>query len=276
MKSLKELAASVDRGCLVIAHRGDWQNAPENSCAAVTSAIEIGADLVEIDIRRSRDGGLVVLHDDDTQRMTGQCLVPEQTDQAALRALALYAGDGSGRLPSDQHVASLAEVLETGRGRIRFDLDLKDRSLAPEVAREVARLGMTDQVDVKFAAQDRAGFIRIRDFQEATGIATMAITDFSQGADDLLAELLGCPPFMVETRFADLTALAAICKRLAQADVAVWVNTINVSHSLDFNDDNALLSPDRVWGALLGAGVRAIQTDQSAALGAWLRQEGFK
>lgn len=276
MKSLKELAASVDRGCLVIAHRGHWQTAPENSCAAVLSAIDIGADLVEIDIRRSRDGCLVVLHDDDTRRMTGQCLIPEQTDQAALRALPLYAGDGSGRLPSDQHVATLAEVLETGRGRIRFDLDLKDRGLAPEVAAEVARLGMTDQVDVKFAAQDHAAFARIRAFQEATGIATMAITDFSQGTDALLAELLACPPFMVETRFADLAALALLCKRLEQADVAVWVNTLNVSHCLDFNDDNALLAPDRVWGALLDAGVRAIQTDQSAALGAWLRAEGGK
>lgn len=276
MKSLKEFVSSVDRSCLVIAHRGHWQNAPENSCAAVLSAIEIGADLVEIDIRRSRDGGLLVLHDDDTLRMTGQYLMPEQTDEAVLRALALYAGDGSGRLPSDQHVATLAEVLETGRGRIRFDLDLKDRSLAPQVAAEVARLGMSDQVDIKFAAQDRAGFAQIRAFQEATGIATMAITDFSQGGDALLVDLLACPPFMVETRFADLAALASLCKRLKQADVAVWVNTLNVSHCLDFNDDNALLAPDRVWGALLDAGVRAIQTDQSAALGAWLRQEGFK
>ena len=48
---LSELHKSTSKNVLVAAHRGDWRNAPENSIKAIENCIEMGVDIVEIDIR---------------------------------------------------------------------------------------------------------------------------------------------------------------------------------------------------------------------------------
>ncbi|WP_431998300.1 glycerophosphodiester phosphodiesterase [Streptomyces fungicidicus] len=63
-------AAESSAPPLVIAHRGASAYAPENTLAAVDRAAELGADWVENDVQRTRDGELVVLHDDSLQRTT--------------------------------------------------------------------------------------------------------------------------------------------------------------------------------------------------------------
>ena len=61
-------------------HRGCWRLAPENSIKAIEECIRIGVDMVEIDVRRTKDGHLVVIHDRSVQRTTnGKGLVAELT-----------------------------------------------------------------------------------------------------------------------------------------------------------------------------------------------------
>lgn len=57
---------------LIIAHRGDSANAPENTVAAIRSALVAKADLVEFDVRETADGKLLLFHDKDLKRFTGQ------------------------------------------------------------------------------------------------------------------------------------------------------------------------------------------------------------
>lgn len=52
----------------ITAHRGNSSEWPENTLAAFMSAIDIGADWIELDVRKTKDGSLVVIHDDNTQR----------------------------------------------------------------------------------------------------------------------------------------------------------------------------------------------------------------
>ena len=54
----------------VVAHRAAWKKAPENSRLAVEHAIEMGVDIVEIDIRRTKDGVFVLMHDESIDRTT--------------------------------------------------------------------------------------------------------------------------------------------------------------------------------------------------------------
>ncbi len=58
----------------VTAHRGNCSAYPENTIASFTSAINIGADWVELDIRKTRDGEIVVIHDETTGRIGDICL----------------------------------------------------------------------------------------------------------------------------------------------------------------------------------------------------------
>ena len=54
----------------IIAHRGSSAHAPENTIAAFRLALEQGADCVELDVMLSKDGHLVVIHDDTVDRTT--------------------------------------------------------------------------------------------------------------------------------------------------------------------------------------------------------------
>ena len=68
---------------LIVAHRGFSAAHRENSPAAWLAAVEAGADLVEVDIRMTRDGTLVCCHDADLQRLAGQPAAIAEIDAAS-------------------------------------------------------------------------------------------------------------------------------------------------------------------------------------------------
>ena len=106
-------------GVLVVAHRGCHRAAPshgldravpENSLAALERCVALGVDLVEIDVRRTRDGRLIVMHDAKIDRTTtGKGRVAELT-LAELQALSLKGADG-------EAPPTLEAVLRAARGR---------------------------------------------------------------------------------------------------------------------------------------------------------------
>ena len=101
---------------LVIGHRGAPNKSPENSMQSFESAIHLGADMLELDVRESADGQLVIIHDYDVERVsTKEGLVNEMSLQE-LRSLDL--GEGA-RIPT------LEQVLDTVKGRIKVNIELK-------------------------------------------------------------------------------------------------------------------------------------------------------
>ena len=77
------------RGCLlqVIGHRGGAALALENTLAAIDAGLDAGADGVEVDVRRTADGGLVLMHDPDLARTTGGTGRIDETTLEAVRSL---------------------------------------------------------------------------------------------------------------------------------------------------------------------------------------------
>lgn len=71
----------------IIAHRGSSFTAPENTVAAAKLAWQQDADAVEVDIYLSKDNRVMVMHDGDTKRTTGQSYLMAQTDSEVLRTL---------------------------------------------------------------------------------------------------------------------------------------------------------------------------------------------
>ncbi len=68
-KLLAEIHNPASDYVMVISHRGDWRNYPENSIPAIESVIRMGVDIVEIDVKRTKDGVLVLSHDQTINRM---------------------------------------------------------------------------------------------------------------------------------------------------------------------------------------------------------------
>jgi glycerophosphoryl diester phosphodiesterase len=96
---------------LIIAHRGASHEAPENTLAAVNLAWEKGADAVEVDVHLSRDLEIMVIHDKDTRRTTGEKHVVKVTGSDVLRSL------DAGRIKNErfagEQIPFLEEVLNT-------------------------------------------------------------------------------------------------------------------------------------------------------------------
>jgi glycerophosphoryl diester phosphodiesterase len=107
---------------LIYGHRGASAVAPENTLAAFQRAIDDGADGVELDVRATADGTMVVLHDRDLARTTsGSGYVDEQSLSAVQ---AVDAGN-------DERVPTLAEVLDLLAGKLRLDLEVKQAGVEP-------------------------------------------------------------------------------------------------------------------------------------------------
>lgn len=122
----------------VIAHRGFSANAPENTLAAIRQAIDVGADMVEIDVTVSADGHVVVIHDDTLERTTdGHGRVANHTldDLRALDAGSWFSPRFLG-----EPIPTLGEVLDLVRGRILLNIEIKSEAVALEGPRRVAQL----------------------------------------------------------------------------------------------------------------------------------------
>jgi glycerophosphoryl diester phosphodiesterase len=100
---------------LAIAHRGASGVRPENTRSAYTLAVEQGADMIEIDLHRTRDGAIVVMHDADLGGLGGRGEVGAAT---LTEVRALDAGQG-------ERVPTLEEVLSEFGRQIPFNLELK-------------------------------------------------------------------------------------------------------------------------------------------------------
>ena len=108
----------------VIAHRGGRSTTPENTLAAFRNAINLGADYVEIDVRTTKDGHLVIMHDRTVDRTTnGKGNVKDLT-LAEIRSL--DAGFKFSPSFSGEKIPTFEETLQLCKGKINIYLDDKD------------------------------------------------------------------------------------------------------------------------------------------------------
>jgi glycerophosphoryl diester phosphodiesterase len=137
----------------IVAHRGGSALAPENTLPAFDRAAALGADALEIDVRLTADGTVVVFHDEETARLTGAPGTIEArtlAEVAALDAAFSFSTDGGKTFPlrgAGVSVPTLAEALAR-HPRMRFNVDAKtdDAALAEALARDVTAAGAVERV----------------------------------------------------------------------------------------------------------------------------------
>lgn len=266
------LPASAVRDVLVMAHRGCWEGgAPEVSVAAVRACEAIGPDLVELDVQRTRDGELVLMHDETVDRMTdGRGRIADMTT-AEIRALRLRERDGgpAARL-TDEHVPTLEEGLRAAKGRFVVNLHLK-LPVEREVAEVVKRLGMAGQVtswvsgradDARLAASPLRGVVRMIPIIGACGGTPDAPCRPNAPADYAFLRPAG---FYVipEESVSGAPALAFIGDAAAaERPEGAWImaSTLFEADMLPRAERRA------VWRRLIDRGVGLIMTDRPADL----------
>jgi glycerophosphoryl diester phosphodiesterase len=149
---------------LVGAHRGAMGYAPENTLAAFETAIRQGTYRIELDVRLSRDGHVVVMHDATVDRTTdGTGAVPEMT-LAELKAL--RAGD-------TEPVPTLRETLELVRGRCKLLVEIKPPGIAEPVVRLIQEEGMVEECTI--SAFDEPTLPRVKELEPRLATAYFQI-----------------------------------------------------------------------------------------------------
>jgi glycerophosphoryl diester phosphodiesterase len=275
-------------GVLVVAHRACHQPAPshgfelsvpENSLAALERCVALGVDLVEIDVRRTRDGALVLMHDAKVDRTTdGKGRVANLT-LAQIQALRLKDAHGGTQAPP-----TLEAFLQAAQGRILVNVDLKG-SLANEAAEVVRR---TDAADwVLFKAKAGLGAPPIADLPLYRDLAFMPMVAGKAAKQPLgLARITARQASgdrhipAVEMVSLRRHSFVAVRDAARTARIRVWTNTLatkGLRGVLDQSGDRkALQNPDKAWGRLIDQGVSIVQTDYPAALLDYLETRGLR
>ena len=119
-KLLKNLHDNESKYIFVIAHRGDWRNAPENSLQSIEKAIAMKVDMIELDIQPTKDGNFICMHDETLDRTsTGKGPIKDYTTEE-LKKFVLRSGNG---IKTRQPIPTLKEALNVCKGRILVNID---------------------------------------------------------------------------------------------------------------------------------------------------------
>lgn len=119
-----------------VAHRGATAYSPENTIAAFDLAVDMKADYIEIDVQRSKDGELVLIHDTTVDRTTdGTGKVGDLTLEQ-LRSL--DAGSWKGEQFAGEPIPTFEEILDHYHGKIGILIELKAPELYPGIEEQVA------------------------------------------------------------------------------------------------------------------------------------------
>ncbi|MEI5688847.1 glycerophosphodiester phosphodiesterase family protein [Sphingomonas kyungheensis] len=271
--------ADPDGGLIVIAHRGCHEAAPlhalgskpENSIAALRQCVALGADVMETDVRRSRDGHLVILHDDSVDRTTNGTGKVADLSLAQLQALRLRQDEGGATAAlTDQTIPTLDDLLALAKDRIVLNLDVKDM-IYGEVVDAVHRAGAQDRVIVKtFAGVASVPLATIPPYDRVP-FAVIPITADPAAGDVpqiIASQMQGrIRPIAAELPVVPLTTLPVIMSRAKALGVPVWINTLFKGFVTGMGGDpEARQDPAAIWGRLAAMGVRLIQTDAVEAL----------
>lgn len=202
---------------LVIGHRGSPQSAPGNTMASFRSAIEEGADWVEIDVQETADGEVVVFHDSDFMKAAGLDL--KIWDATTDRLSTIDLGSRFSPEFAGERIPTFAQVLEACRGKAGVLVELKyyghDVALEERVVEIVERLGMVDQT--MFMSLHRPGIEKLQTLRPEwrTGLLLSVAVG---GTSSLEADFLG-----VNSKFASRGMIRS--SHRAEREVYAW--TVN-------------------------------------------------
>ncbi|PWG80818.1 glycerophosphodiester phosphodiesterase [Pararcticibacter amylolyticus] len=270
-KLIQQLYEPNDKQVMVAAHRGDWRNAPENSLQAYKLAIAEGVDIVELDLKMSKDSVLVILHDQTLNRSTTGKGKPSDFTLAELKRLNLRDGLGA---PTSQRIPTLEDVMLLTKGKVLVNLD-HSTPFYKEAFAVLKKTGTLSQA--LFKSDEHYSILHAMYGSILDSITFMPVveTDYGGNKQMILDYQKHLKPAAVELVFEHDTI--DIFKRnefIKKGGSRIWVNTLWANLCGGHNDDVASVEGklEESWGWLIARGVNIIQTDRPHELIAYLRK----
>ena len=262
---------------VVISHRGDWRNYPENSIPAIESIIRMGVDMMELDVKMTKDSVLVLMHDQTINRMTnGKGYISDMTYDS----LMTFNLKRAHNVKTDSlKIPTLREALLCCKDRILVNVD-HAYPYYKEIVELTEELGVTGQVLMK----GKSNIDKVNEdmAKHENNLLYMPIIDINRPKGQaLFAEYLerNVVPMAFEVCWQvpgeEIDNCAAEIKKMGSK---LWVNTFwpSVCGGLGNDDDAALAAADpaEVYAQYLEMGASMIQTDRPELLIKYLRSVG--
>ena len=275
-KIVEEIRNPQSKNVLVVCHRGDWRNFPENSIPAIESVIAMKADIVELDIQLTKDSVLVLMHDGTIDRCTtGKGRISELTYEEIQKHY-LKTAHGT-RCSLDMKVPTLREALEVCKDRIVINID-KGYNHYGLVLAMAEEMGMTEQILIK--GSSTLADIREKMSANKENLLYMPIiTPSNPKSMEIFEGYIADdePQLAYEICWGEYTPeVESVMQRLIADGSKLWVNTLWNSINGGLSDDMAFMtSPDEIYGKLIDMGATMIQTDRPEYLLDYLRSRGL-
>jgi len=263
---------------VVISHRGDWRNYPENSIPAIESIIRMGVDMMELDVKMTKDSVLVLMHDKTIDRMTnGKGKVSDITYDS----LMTFKMRRAHNVTTDSlRVPTLREALLCCKDRILVNVD-HAYPYYKEIVELTEELGVTGQVLMK----GKSNIDKVNEdmAKHENNLLYMPIIDINKPQGKaLFAEYQerGVVPMAYEVCYKVLDEDAKDCmKKIVESGSKLWINTFwpSVCGGYGNDDDAAVDAPDpyAVYQQFIDLGARMLQTDRPELVLEFLRSKGL-
>lgn len=255
---------------IVVAHRGDWRYAPENSIAAIEHSIAVGVDVVELDLQLTKDSVLIVMHDGTLNRTTTGKGNVKDWPLDSIKTLKLKNGCG---IRTKHIVPTLEEALLAAKGKVLINLDKADRYF-DLVVPVLEKTGTAKQIIMK--GSKPADEVLTLYGKYLDEIMYMPVVNlYRENARELMegymADLKPCAYELVY-KTDDEVAYPKELRSALSGKALIWYNTLWDTLCGGHDDDLALEDPDAAFGFLIDTlGARIIQTDRSELLLKYLK-----
>jgi glycerophosphoryl diester phosphodiesterase len=244
---------------LVAAHRATNPNYPENSLAAIAESIRIGVDIVEIDIRKSKDGVLVIMHDKTIDRTTNGTGKVDDYTLAELKEFKLRFGNDI----TEEQIPTFEEVLQLTKSKMILDVDFKleGEAAVSQTFGLIEKYGMEEQI--LFFLYDYPETTQYQKLNKEIKIMPRA---YSRKDIRAIRKLQDISIIHID----DSYYKDGTMRRLINSGYRVWINALGKYDRMETQ------AKDSGFDALLSRKyVNVIQTDLPEELLAYLRQRGL-
>lgn len=266
------LIADAQNKIMVAAHRGDWRNAPENSLWAFKNAVAMGVDVVELDLAKTKDGVIVIMHDQTIDRTTNGKGTPGDYTCDEIQRFGLR--NGLGRV-TNNHIPTLKEVMLALKGKkvmVNLDKSYPYYNEAFAILKETgtlkqaifkAEVTYTQLKDKYPALMDSIIYMPIVNLDKPE--AKQTITDY----------LKNMKPYAFECNFKqDTSSILKDNKFITRTGAKLWYNSLWASLNAGHEDDLAVEQGNTKdsWDWLITHGATILQTDRPKQMLQYLKE----
>ncbi|WP_195532418.1 glycerophosphodiester phosphodiesterase family protein [Bacteroides finegoldii] len=259
---------------MIFAHRGDWRYAPENSIHAFQRCIDEGIDGIEVDVQKTKDGELVVMHDETLDRTTTG--TGKVSDYTLWELKNLYLKSPIG-VTTRQRIPTFGEVLELAKGKVLVQVD-KWPSVKEQVIEVARRHGCLKQIILRSSLSSEQLKKKYGEFPEEIIYIPVLVSKNKAADEKKVADFVShiSTPVLAFSFKKDDCAILDRIPELKAHGYRIWFNSLWAVFNGGHDDEMAESDEENSYGWLLSKGANIIFCDRPIQLRDYLKNKGHR